>query len=262
MRPAPSHLIFDGMTHPSSASPTRILVWDFPTRLSHVLLAAAVVGAFGIATLVDDEGAVFPWHMLLGAVAAFVVALRVIWGFAGSRYARFGSFTFGPREVFAYVKGIFSGKGARHVGHNPGSSVVIFAIFGLTLGLAATGVAMSRGGDVVKEIHEVLAYSLVGVIALHVAGVVVHTLRQHENIALAMLDGRKEGNAGQAIASAHPLVALALVGATALWAGVLVDGYDGRSHSVSLPGLGTSITLGEIEKGDRPRAGGAGHDDD
>jgi len=257
------------MTKSSTEKPARVLVWDLPTRLFHGLLAVAIVAAFAISTLVDDDGALFPWHMLLGAVAAFLVVLRVVWGFVGSRYARFGSFAFGPGSVFAYVKGVFTGQGGeRHVGHNPGSSVAIFAMLGLTVGLAVTGVWMSSGGDVAKELHEVLAYSLIGVVVLHVVGVVVHTLRCRDNISLSMLDGRKEGEPAQAISSSHPLVALALLGLTALWSMTLVRGYDPASRSVALPGIGAPIALGEAEGAEGPGEPGGRpegkkqHDDD
>lgn len=242
------------MTNDSTLRRTRILVWDLPTRAFHWLLAASVLGAFAIAVLVDDEGAMFPLHMLLGAVGAFLVVLRLFWGLVGSRYARFGSFAFGPRAVIEYAKGIFTGKGERHVGHNPGSSVAIFAILALTAGVAITGALMSSLGDVAKELHEVLAYSLIGVTGAHVIGVVVHTLRRRENITLAMLDGRKEGETAQAIPSAHPLVAAALLGLTALWSVALVRGYDAASRSVVLPG-GSRLALSE------PEESGRGHGD-
>ena len=67
------------------------------------------------------------------------------------------------------------------------------------MGLAITGVAMSGGDGVAKELHEVFAYSLVGVIGLHVAGIVAHTLRRRENISLSMLDGRKAGEPARGI---------------------------------------------------------------
>ncbi len=255
------------MTTSSTQEPARLLVWDLPVRLFHGLLAVAIVAAFAIATLVDDDGALFPWHMLLGAVGAFLVVLRVVWGFVGSRYARFGSFAFGPSSVFAYVKGIFTGGGERHVGHNPGSSVAIFAMLALTVGLAVTGVAMSGGDGVAKELHEVFAYSLIGVVGLHVAGVVVHTLRRRENISLSMVDGRKAVEPAKAISSSHPLVALALLGLTAVWSATLVRGYDPATKSVGLPGLGARIALGEAEGAEgagEPTRGRHGnrHDDD
>lgn len=256
------------MTDESTLQQPRILVWDLPTRAFHGLLTVSVLGAFAISVLADDESRVFPWHMLLGAVAAFLVVLRVVWGVVGSRYARFGSFVFGATAVLAYAKGIFTGKGERHLGHNPGSSVAIFAMLGLTLGVVLTGALMSTSGEVVKELHEVFAFSLIGVIAAHVLGVIVHTVRRRENIALSMLDGRKQGEKAQAIPSAHPLVAAALLGLTALWSVGLVGGYDAASRSVVLPGLGVRLALGEAEGSERsggdsakPGRGKQHHDD-
>ena len=235
------------MTDESTLRQPRILVWDLPTRAFHWLLTASVLGAFAISVTVDDEGSVFPLHMLLGAAAAFLVTLRVVWGVVGSRYARFSSFAFGPTAVLDYAKGILTGKGERHVGHNPGSSVAIFTILALTLGTALTGVLMSTSGEVVEELHEVFAYSLIGVIGAHVLGVLVHTVRRRDNITLSMLDGHKQGEKAQAIPSAHPLVAAALLGLTTALSVMLVRNYDAASRSVLLPGVGARIALGEAE---------------
>jgi cytochrome b len=137
----------------------RILVWDLPTRLFHWLLAGSFVAAFAIANVVDDDSSTFAVHMLLGAVMGLMVVLRVLWGFVGSRYARFGSFAFGPGDVLAYLKGTVSGEGKRYIGHNPGSSVAIWAMLGLTLGLGVSGALMSTN-EALEEVHEVLAYAL------------------------------------------------------------------------------------------------------
>ncbi|MBK7777844.1 MAG: cytochrome b/b6 domain-containing protein [Sandaracinaceae bacterium] len=98
----------------------RILVWDLPTRLFHWLLAGSFVAAFAIANVVDDDSSTFVVHMLLGAVMGLLVVLRVVWGFIGSRYARFGSFAFGPSDVIAYVKGHRQRGGKTLPGAQPG----------------------------------------------------------------------------------------------------------------------------------------------
>jgi cytochrome b len=200
--------------------------------------------------------------MLLGGVAAFAVALRVVWGLVGSRYARFGSFAFGPSAVIGYLKGVAGGTAERHVGHNPGSSVAIFAMLALTVGLAASGALISKG-KLVKELHEVLAYTLMAVVVVHVVGVVLHTVRHRENIIGAMVDGRKQGSATQAIPSSHALVALVFLALCGGWSATLVRGYDASTHSVTLPVLATRIPLGEAEKKEKRKThsrGSDGHD--
>ena len=154
----------------------RILIWDLPTRLFHWLLAGSFIAAFTIANVVDDDSATFAVHMLLGAVMSLMVVLRVLWGFIGSRYARFGSFAFGPSDLLAYLKGTVSGEGKRYVGHNPGSSVAIWAMLALTLGLGVSGSLMSTN-EVFEEVYEILSYALLVVVITHVLGVLLHTLR-------------------------------------------------------------------------------------
>jgi len=103
------------------AIPTRrVLVWDLPTRILHWLLAGSFTGAFAIAMLVRHRSPAFPLHMLLGAVTALVVVLRVLWGFVGSRYARFRSFAFGPGAVLGYLRGLVTGAGRGARGAQPG----------------------------------------------------------------------------------------------------------------------------------------------
>ncbi|MBK6517471.1 MAG: cytochrome b/b6 domain-containing protein [Polyangiaceae bacterium] len=238
-----------------------LLVWDLPTRLFHWLLAASVLGAFAIGLGVDDESRVFAVHMLLGAVAAFMVLLRVVWGLFGSRYARFGSFAFGPSAVLGYFRGLFTRSDARWIGHNPGSSLAIFAMIVLTLGVALTGALMGTAGEVFEEVHEILAYSLIGVAVGHVAGVALHTLRHRENLTGSMVHGLKVGDPKQGIRSAHPGVALVFLGLTTAWAVALTRGYDPTTGSVRLPLVGTTLTLGEGAEGERGQDGEEGDDD-
>ena len=195
----------------------------------------------------------------------------VLWGFIGSRYARFGSFAFGPSDVLAYLKGTVSGEGKRYVGHNPGSSVAIWAMLALTLGLGVSGSFMSTN-EVLEEVHEILAYALLVVVITHVLGVLWHMLRHRENLAASMVTGYKEGEPTSAIPSVHPLAAAIFLALTAVWAGLLMQGYDGATRTVTLPVLGTQLQLGEGPEGggERQEAGHAGnagdeaedHDDD
>lgn len=168
----------------------RVLIWDVPTRLFHWMLAASFIGAFAIATVFDDESSTFAVHMLLGGMMAFMVVLRVVWGFVGSRWSRFSEFVMNPSELLAYLRGTVTGDATHHIGHNPATSVAAFVIFALVLGLAATGILMSQG-EVFEDLHAGLAWATVAVVAAHIAGVVGHTVRCHENITICPPRGRR-----------------------------------------------------------------------
>ncbi|MBK7777845.1 MAG: cytochrome b/b6 domain-containing protein [Sandaracinaceae bacterium] len=140
------------------------------------------------------------------------------------------------------------------MGHNPGSSVAIWAMLGLTLGLGVSGALMSSN-EALEEVHEVLAYALLAVVVTHVAGVTWHTLRHRENITASMVSGYKEGEPEAAIPSVHPLAAAVFLVLTAAWAGLLVQGYDAATRTVTLPLVGARLQLGEGPEGG---GGGAG----
>lgn len=226
----------------------RILVWDIPTRLFHWLLAVAFVGAFAIAQLLDDDSPNFRLHMLLGLTAAFLVALRVVWGFVGSKHARFGDFAWSPKGLVDYLKGAFAGGGKRYAGHNPGSTWAIAAMFVAVLGLAATGIAMGQGNEAAKDVHEGFVLVMVLSVVAHLAGIVWHTVRHKEAIALSMVHGQRVADAEQAIRSAHPSVAVLFLVLVGLWGGALFTGYDAAKSEVALPGLGV-LHLGEPGEG-------------
>lgn len=223
----------------------RILVWDLPVRLFHWILVGSFVSAFVIANVADDESPVFAIHMLMGGVAAFGVVLRVVWGFAGTRWARFSAFAASPRELFAYLRGTVRGGEKRYTGHNPGSGVAALVMFALILGLAATGVLMGGGGGAFEEVHEVLAWSMVAVVGAHLAGIAWYTFRHRENIARSMVDGRKAADPSGAIPTARPVVGLVFLLLTGLWAAGLVRGYDSASGRLTLPLTGQTLQVGE-----------------
>jgi cytochrome b len=234
------------------------LIWDLPTRLFHWLLTIGFIAAAMIAFLAGDKSPLFPYHALLGLALTLMVLLRLVWGLVGTRYARFGSFFFGPRAVVVYLKEIlFSGSTSpRHLGHNPGSAYAIFAMLALVLGISATGILLALGKRGVKDVHEVMSYALIAVAVAHVLGVVLHTIRHRENIALSMITGRKECDPAQAIGSARPVVAAGFLVVLALWVFGLVGSYDAATKTTRLPVAGVSLKLGENGKpkqpGDRP----------
>ena len=91
----------------ATASPSTVAqrVWGLPVRVSHWLL----VVCFFDARLTREGDATRMWHMLFGYSLAFLIAFRIVWGFVGIRYARFGDFIKGPRAVAGYAGGLVRG---------------------------------------------------------------------------------------------------------------------------------------------------------
>ncbi len=224
----------------------RRLVYDLPTRAFHWAFALLFCAAFAIAKTIDDDAGAFSWHMMAGLGAGFAVSLRVLWGFAGTRHARFGDFVLAPREVLGYFVGLFTGARRRWAGHNPASSWAAVMMMSLALGMGLTGWLMTSGPgrESFEDIHELLANAFVIVVALHVAGIVLHTLRHGDGIARSMVDGRKAGVSDEA-AIRSGCHAIGMVFA-ALVAGFLVflwSNFDAGSRALDL--FGTTLQLGE-----------------
>jgi cytochrome b len=223
----------------------RTRVYDLPTRVFHWLFAGIFVTAFFIAKTFDDDSAYFSFHMLLGFVLAAIVALRVIWGVVGSRYARFSSFALNPLDLIRYFRELFGAKPARSLGHNPASSWAALLMMGLAVGLAITGYLMTSGNkETFEDVHELLANAFAVTAIVHVAGVSFHTLRHRDAIALAMVIGKKKAVDDQpGIERSYRGVAvlfLLLVGAFALNLG---RNYDFGARTLSW--FGTTLQLGE-----------------
>jgi len=199
----------------STANASRIRVWDPLVRVGHWLI---VVGFF-VAYLTEDD--LLSAHVWAGYVVGAVVVVRVLWGFVGSRYARFSDFLYGPKEAWRYLGELIRGRGRRFLGHSPAGGVMVIL---LLLGLAATTwsglmvyaydqgagpladmVALPARGtraededhdfeeseDFWEETHEVFANLTLLLIAFHIGGVLLASFVHRENLVAAMLTGDK-----------------------------------------------------------------------
>ncbi len=223
------------------------LVWDAPTRMFHWLFAGGFAVAAVIALLFDDSSPVFPYHAIIGLAITLMVCLRVVWGLVGSRYARFSTFAFGPAAVARYIKGALFGIARTYIGHNPGSAYAVFAMLVLMISLAVTGIMMGRGNENVKELHEVLAYGMIGVVIAHILGVVFHTIRHRENIIASMIHGKKDCEPAEGIRSSHQVLGAVFLAVVGAWTIGLVRNFDPMTGTARLPVLGTSLQVGEAE---------------
>lgn len=179
----------------------RILVWDVPTRVFHWLLALSFCGAF----LTAESERYRDIHVMLGYTLLGLIAFRLVWGFFGTRYARFRSFFFKPGELVAYVSSLVKGKPAHHVGHNPAGSVAIWLLLALGLTIGVTGVLLFQdiGGDLLGELHEVLSFSMLAVVAVHIAGVVLSSIMHRENLVRSMITGFKNASPDEGISRSY-----------------------------------------------------------
>jgi cytochrome b len=236
----------------------KILVWDIPARLFHLGFAASLTAALAIGFLVDDDEPLFQLHMLFGIIALFLLAVRVVMGILGSRYSRFISFPIHPREVIGYLVSAAVSKTKLYAGNNPGSAVAAVLMFLLVPSLFISGAGY--GGEAVSELHGAFAWALLAVIVIHLLGLAWHTFRHRENIALAMVTGKKTGLPEDAIPSAHPAWGAVLLLVTGLWVAALFAGHDATTATVKLPGINVTVPLGENEAGEDQNGGG--HDND
>jgi cytochrome b561-like protein len=116
--------------------------------------------------------------------------------------------------------------------------------------VVGSGLMMSAGNKALEEVHEVAVYALLAVAAVHVLGVLIHTVVRRENITLGMITGRKEAEAQAAIRSAAPVSAMIFLAVVAMLGGALLRSYDPNSRRIVLPLIGTSIALAEADEGD------------
>lgn len=103
-------------------SASTIRVWDPFVRLFHWSL----VTCFFIAYLSGEEESLL--HIYSGYAAIALVLSRMIWGFIGTKYARFEQFTYSPARVLSYLKEFASGQPRHYTGHNPAAAWMIFAL--------------------------------------------------------------------------------------------------------------------------------------
>ena len=191
--------------HSTSRSADRpVRVWDLPTRVFHWCLLLLVVFSF---VSIRIAGNWVQWHFYSGYAILTLIAFRLVWGFAGGRYARFGTFLFGPGAVLRYLRG--APDAPRTLGHNPIGSGSVFAMLGL-IGLQAVG-GLFANDDIASEgplakfvskatsdsitgLHQLNQWIILALVVLHVGAILFYLFRKRENLIRPMLDGDKAAN--------------------------------------------------------------------
>jgi cytochrome b len=144
--------------------------------------------------------------MLGGYAILALVLFRLVWGFIGTRPARFSDFLRGPKAAFTYAGQLFGAQHRPHLGHNPlgGWSVMLMLLSLLTQavsGLFADDEIMTSGplekhvsdevSSVMTAIHDVSAIVLGALVAVHIAAVLYYLFVRKENLIGPMITGEK-----------------------------------------------------------------------
>ncbi len=183
---------------------TRVRIWDLPTRLFHWSLVALVV--FSVVTA-QVGGNWMNWHMWSGYAILALIVFRLLWGFAGSRYALFAQFVRGPRAVLAYLRAA-RGAGERYAGHNPLGAWSVLALLAALLVQAGTGLfandeiategplsklVSGATASLMTRVHSLNQNVIYALVALHVAAIAFYFFAKRENLVAPMITGDKRG---------------------------------------------------------------------
>jgi cytochrome b len=178
-----------------------VKVWDPLVRVFHWSL----VFFFLLAFITEDD-----WlsvHVQAGYAVSMLVGFRLFWGLVGTRYARFLTFVKSPSTVISHLKGMLSFNAPHYLGHNPVAAVMVIALLISIAMTAFTGMVTiaSEGqgplaatflanwnGEWMGEIHEFFANFTLLLVFTHIAGVVFSSFLEGENLAKAMVTGRKK----------------------------------------------------------------------
>ena len=175
---------------PCARGAPSVQVWDLPLRLWHWALAILVLVAWVTPSTYDRL------HRLAGYSVIGLLAFRLIWGFAGTRYARFGRLGVRLRAAPRYIWNLRRGITGRYIGLNPAGTVMLVALLFLLAISTITGAMEVTvtffGVWWVEDTHAYASDAVMVLVGLHVLGVVVVGLLQRQNLVRAMFTGRKQ----------------------------------------------------------------------
>ena len=182
-------------------NPPTVKAWDPLVRVFHWSL----VFFFLLAFVTEDD-----WmnlHVWAGYAVSMLIGFRLLWGLVGTRNARFLTFIKSPKVVMGHLRDMVLLKPAHYLGHNPVAAVMVVALLVSIALVAFSGLVMiasegegpladtlfaSLNGETMEDVHEFFANFTLFLVFAHVAGVVVSSFLEGENLVRSMITGRKK----------------------------------------------------------------------
>jgi cytochrome b len=179
----------------SASNPVR--VWDLPTRLFHWALATLVIAAWASGEFGGQPW--LDWHFRFGYGVLALLVFRVLWGFAGDRYARFSSFPPSWRAALEYLR-----SPRPYAGHTPLGALSVYAQLLMTAVLVLTGMLSSDGDftegpwtvfvsdatvSLMSVIHRGGHWVLLALVSLHLGAIAWYAIQRKDNLVGAMVTG-------------------------------------------------------------------------
>jgi cytochrome b len=186
-----------------------IMVWDMPVRVFHWLLVICFAGAW----LSSESERWALIHYAFGYTACLLILIRLVWGFVGTRYARFSQFLKCPRVVIGHFMAMLRGHPHHDVGHNPAGGLVMFVLMLLILLIGLTGYLSVKAfsENLSSEAHEVLSSLAMAIVILHILAAILMSVMERQNLIKSMVSGKKLGMPEQGIAYPQYLVGILLL---------------------------------------------------
>ena len=159
-------------------------MWDLPLRLFHWTFVLAIAVAFLSS---EEDSPLNQWHVPAGWIAGGLIVFRLVWGFVGGEHSRFSDFV-RPGRILDHLSGLLRGRAEPSLGHNPLGALAVILMLALAAVTVWTG---AFGGGAMEDVHELVGWSLLAVIGLHLAAVLIMSLLQKENLVWSMITGTK-----------------------------------------------------------------------
>ena len=148
---------------------------------------------FTVAYLTEDD--MLTVHVWVGYAVGVLIVARIVWGFVGSRHARFSDFVYNPVTTLRYVRYLIVFRAKRYLGHSPGGGAMVILLLAFLSATVVTGLVVYGGeqqagplagmftkdtGEALEQMHNVLANITLALILAHVAAVILASFAHRE----------------------------------------------------------------------------------